>query len=76
VGRAKIEKRPLILVEAEASGERMNTLLQNAETIKLVAPDGKPRSVAELKPGDQVLVYLEAAARHFGMSIQESIIDR
>jgi len=76
VGRAKIEKRPLILVEAEANGERMNTLLQNAETIKLVAPDGKPKSVAELKPGDQVLVYLEAGARHFGMSIQESIIER
>ncbi len=76
VGRAKIEKRPLILVEADANGERINTLLQNAETIKLVGSDGKPKSVAELKPGDQVLVHLEATARHFGMSIQESIIEK
>ncbi len=76
VGRAKIEKRPLMLVEAEANGEMISTLLQNAETIKLVAPDGTPKSVADLKPGDEVLVHLEGSARHFGMSIEESIIEK
>jgi 3-dehydroquinate synthase II len=76
VGRAKIEKRPMILVEAEADGERISTLLQNAETIKLVGPEGVPKSVADLKAGDQVLVYLEGGARHFGMSIDESIIEK
>ncbi|MFB3765149.1 MAG: 3-dehydroquinate synthase II [Methanotrichaceae archaeon] len=76
VGRAKIERRPLILVEAEANGERISTLLQNAETIKLVGADGKPKSVADLKAGDEVLIYLESGARHFGMSIEESIIEK
>lgn len=76
VGRAKIEKRPLILVEAEADGERISTLLQNAETIKLVGADGMPKSVSDLKPEDKVLVYLEGGARHFGMSIDESIIEK
>jgi 3-dehydroquinate synthase II len=76
VGRIKIERRPLLLVEAEVEGERFSTLLQNAETIKLVSPEGIPRSVADLKAGDQVLVYLEGGARHFGMSIEESIIER
>ncbi len=76
VGRSKIEKRPLILIEAEAEGESISTLLQNAETIKLVGPDGVPRSVAELKVGDEVLVHLESTARHFGMSIEESIIEK
>lgn len=77
VGRSKIEKRPMILIEAEAGGTaRLSTLLQNAETIKLVAPGGKPISVAELKEGDQVLVHLEESARHFGMSIEESIIEK
>lgn len=76
VGRVKIEKRPMILVEAEFEGERFSTLLQNAETIKLVTPGGKPISVAELKVGDEVLVHLEGGARHFGMSIEESIIER
>jgi 3-dehydroquinate synthase II len=76
VGRAKIERRPMILVEAEAKGERISTLLQNAETIKLVAPDGTPKSVAELKAGDEVLVHLEESARHFGMKIEESIVEK
>jgi 3-dehydroquinate synthase II len=76
VGRAKIEKRPMILIEAEAEGQRINTLLQNAETIKLVGSNGLPKSVADLKAGDQVLVYLEGGARHFGMSIEESIIEK
>lgn len=76
VGRSKIEKRPMILIEAEADGERISTLLQNAETIKLVGADGSPRSVADLKIGDQVMVYLEGGARHFGMSIEENIIEK
>jgi 3-dehydroquinate synthase II len=76
VGRAKIEKRPMILIEAEAGGERISTLLQNAETIKLVTPEGRPVSVADLKAGDKVLVHLEKSARHFGMKIEESILER
>jgi 3-dehydroquinate synthase II len=76
VGRSKIEKRPMILIEAEARGERISTLLQNAETIKLVSTDGRPVSVAELEAGDEVLVHLEESARHFGMKIEESIIEK
>lgn len=76
VGRAKIEKRPMILIEAEAKGEKISTLLQNAETIKLVSPQGRPVSVTELKAGDEVLVHLEQSARHFGMKIEESIVEK
>ena len=76
VGRSKIEKRPMILIEAEAEGVLISTLLQNAETIKLVAGDGTPRPVTELKAGDEVLVHLEESARHFGMKIEESIVEK
>ncbi len=76
VGRVKIERRPLMLVEAEVEGTNIKTLLQNAETIKLVGSDGKPISVAALKEGDEVLVYFEAAARHFGIKIEETIIEK
>jgi len=76
VGRIKIEKRPLMLVEAEYKGFTIRTLLQNAETIRLVQEDGNPISVAELKVGDKVLVYLEESARHFGMAIEETIIEK
>jgi 3-dehydroquinate synthase II len=76
IGRAKIEKRPLILIEAESDGIKLSTILQNAETIRLVTPDGQPLSVAVLKPGDKVLVYIESGGRHFGMRIKETIKEK
>ncbi|CAG0991243.1 3-dehydroquinate synthase II [Methanosarcinales archaeon] len=76
VGRVKIERRPLMLVEAEVEGTRIKTLLQNAETIKLVGADGKPVPVTALKEGDEVMVYFEATARHFGIKIEETIIEK
>ncbi len=76
VGRVKIEKRPLMLIEAEYEGIKIKTLLQNAETIRLVGEDGIPISIADLKNGDKVMIYLDKGARHFGMSIEESIIEK
>ncbi|MEG3224282.1 MAG: 3-dehydroquinate synthase [Methanobacteriales archaeon Met13] len=76
VGRVKIEKRPLMLVEAKYDGVILRTLLQNAETIRLVGEDGKPISVADLKIGDKIMVFLDESARHFGMAIEESIIEK
>jgi 3-dehydroquinate synthase class II len=40
VGRAKIESRPLLLVEVEVEGQRHSVLLQNAETVCLVTSAG------------------------------------
>ena len=41
-----------------------------------MAGDGTPRPVTELKAGDEVLVHLEESARHFGMKIEESIVEK
>jgi len=76
LGRNKIEKRPLILVEAECGDRTFGLILQNAETICLVAPDGSPVSVTHLKPGDKVLAHLEKTGRHFGMQVDETLIER
>jgi 3-dehydroquinate synthase II len=74
VGRAKVEVRPMLLIEAETgSGESGAIFLQNAETIRLVTPGGKPVSVVNLKPGDEILVKPDVAGRHFGMRISEDI---
>jgi len=77
VGRAKIEFRPLILIEAEAEGKKLKAILQNAETIRLVTPMGS-KPVTELQAGDEVLVHLAAAGgRHFGVSVpEETVIER
>ncbi len=76
VGRVKIEKRPLILIRAEADGEEGTVILQNAETIKLVSPDGRHISVSQLKEGDEILVWVGEKARHFGVKVEEFIIER
>lgn len=76
VGRVKIERRPLVLIKARVNGRCVSTILQNAETIRLTTPEGKGKSVVELKKGDRVLVHLEDGARHFGYKISETIIER
>ncbi|MBD3262327.1 MAG: 3-dehydroquinate synthase II, partial [Candidatus Altiarchaeales archaeon] len=76
VGRLKIERRPLMLVEAEYEGKTVKTLLQNAETILLVNEEGDPVSISKLGEGDKVLAYLEDVGRHFGMKVEETINER
>lgn len=76
VGRVKIERRPLLLVEAEREGQVFKTLLQNAETINLVGRDGAPISVTKLKPGDEVLLHIERGGRHFGVKVEETVVER
>ncbi|MCP4113626.1 MAG: 3-dehydroquinate synthase II [Desulfobacteraceae bacterium] len=76
VGRIKMEKRPMMLVTASCGESQLTTILQNAETIRLTDPQGKPVSVVSLKPGDKVLVALEKAGRHFGHKIEETITEK
>lgn len=76
VGRLKIEKRPLMLVNAVVGDQEIATILQNAETIRLTTPAGEPVSIVNLSPGDQVLVATETCGRHFGMKIEETITEK
>jgi 3-dehydroquinate synthase II len=76
VGRAKVERRPLVLVEAEESGHTISIILQNAETIRLTAPSGEAVSLVDLKEGSEVLVYREDVGRHFGVKIDETITEK
>ncbi len=76
VGRMKIERRPLLLVTAETEAGEVTTLVQNAETIRLTAPNGEPRSVVALEKGSEVLVAIESAGRHFGHKVEETIWEK
>jgi 3-dehydroquinate synthase II len=76
VARVKIEWRPMVLVEAEYGGRRIKTIVQNAETIRLVTEEGS-KSVAELKTGDKVLAHVVEGGRHFGTLVkEETVIER
>lgn len=73
-------------MEAETSGgEVVSTLLQNAETVRLVGPSGAAdetakqwvaTSVSALQVGDQIYVYQQDGARHTGISIEETIVEK
>lgn len=76
VGRIKLEKRPLMLITASYEGQEFSTILQNAETIRLTRPGGEAVSVVHLQPGDEVLVALEEAGRHFGYKVSETIVEK
>lgn len=76
VGRVKIESRPMFRVEAETeNGDRVATLLQNAETIKVRTREGR-KAITDLEAGDEVLLYYETVARHFGEAVEERIIEK
>ncbi len=75
VGRVKIEKRPMMLIRAKTESQEGTIILQNAETIKLINPEGKHVSVSEIEEGNEILVYIGEKARHFGVTVEESIIE-
>lgn len=75
VGRTKVERRPLLLIESDVNGERFSTIVQNAETIR-VHSRSKIVSVCKLKLGDPILLKLEKGGRHFGMYVKETIREK
>lgn len=75
VGRIKIERRPLVLVEAERGSKRYTVFLQEAETVRL-STDGGRVPVTELRPGALVWGVPLGAGRHLGVAVEETIEER
>ena len=76
VGRIKIELRPMMLVEAAANDRHYSTILQNAETVRLMS-EHSSKSISEIKTGDDVLIRVEEGGRHFGTLVaDETVIER
>ena len=80
-----------MLVEAKIGEDNYSIILQNAETVRLVCPaqstnsgtdsscaehQGQSVSVTKLQQGDHVLLHLQEGARHTGISIQETILEK
>jgi 3-dehydroquinate synthase II len=76
VARAKIEWRPMLLIEAEYKGKTIKTIAQNAETIRVVTLEGS-KAVTDLEKGDKILARVEEGGRHFGTLVKdEAVIER
>ena len=76
VGRVKIERRPMVLVETEVADHPYALIVQNAETVRLMSGTAS-KPVSELKAGDEILVRVEEGGRHFGTLVaDEMVIER
>jgi len=75
VGRIKIERRPMILVEVEREARRFTVFLQEAETVRL---SGETEAIAttHLAPPTRVFGAAFPPARHMGGVVQETIEER
>jgi 3-dehydroquinate synthase II len=73
VARVKIERRPMMLIEASVGPESVKTIVQNAETVRLVNQTGS-KSISDIRPGDELLVRYEEGGRHFGTRVADEMI--
>ncbi len=75
VGRAKIERRPMLMIKASIGNEIGGIIAQDAETIRFVKPNGQLVSVTHLKKGDIIMAHSKpATGRHFGMEVSDEYI--
>ncbi len=75
VGRIKIERRPLTLVEGDFGGRHPTVFLQEAETVRLSTTTGRVPAT-DLKAGARAWAVPFPAGRHLGKAITETIEER
>jgi|TARA_B100001113_G_scaffold175396_1_gene143703 3-dehydroquinate synthase II len=73
VGRLKVETRPLLLIRFELSGSQGQIVVQQAETVRLISPDGGAISVTNAKEGDKIFVLTDKRSRHVGFALNAEV---
>jgi hypothetical protein len=76
VGRVKIERRPLVLIEAEIDGRAVNTFIPDDWQARMMGAQGEIRPSSEIQIGDKLLGCPDAPGRHVGIRIDETIEER
>ncbi len=75
VGRSKIEFRPMLKIRYSDEKDEGVVFLQNAETVRLMGKDGNSLPVTKLKVGDEIIGISLIGARHYGMAVDEKLIE-
>ncbi|MEL7146549.1 MAG: 3-dehydroquinate synthase II [Bacteroidota bacterium] len=73
VGRVKTELRPLLKIEVEAEGRKVNTFVQDDWHIRIFGGNGEPRNASTIAEGEELLAYVCEPGRHVGVKITENI---
>ena len=69
IGRLKVETRPLLMIRFEVSGSEGQIVVQQAETVRLITPNGGVISVTQVREGDKISVITDSRARHIGVAL-------
>ncbi|MNO73415.1 3-amino-4-hydroxybenzoic acid synthase [compost metagenome] len=75
VGRMKVEVRPLLLIEAEYEGNKVNAIVQDDWHIRIFDGNKQPQNATSFKVGDEILAYVCESGRHVGVKIEETITE-
>lgn len=76
VGRVKIERRPMLYIEAQGpDGTIATSIMQEDWHVRVFGNDGQPRNVTRLLPGDRIFGYTMEPGRHVGVKVNELIIE-
>ncbi len=74
IGRLKIEKRPFLLIKwTDEDNNQGGTLLQQAETVRLVLPSRELISITEILPKDKIFGITFKTGRHIGIPIKAEV---
>lgn len=77
VGRIKMERRPMLLVECEGPEQKkINVIVQDDWHIRLLGEKDIVRNATELKKGDTLVGIIEESGRHLGVKITETIVEK
>lgn len=75
VGRLKIERRPLVLIEGRHGGREYTVFLQEAETVRL-STETERIPTTHLIAGTSIFGVALPSARHLGQVVEETITER
>ncbi len=73
IGRLKIERRPLLYIEAKIDDNIINTFIQDDWHVRMMGAKGNICPSSEIKIGDKLLGFIDEPGRHVGIKINETI---
>ena len=76
VGRVKMEVRPLLLIRGRAADQSINVIVQDDWHIRIMGADGQPKNATAIRPGDELLAFVDRPGRHVGLKVDETIIEQ
>ena len=76
IGRIKIERRPLLYIEAKIGERHINTFIQDDWHVRMMGAKGEIRPSSEIKIGDKLLGFADKPGRHVGIQVEETIKEK